>query len=91
MKGQVYNPNFVFWSRIISTLIWPFYFIFNLFRKLHPLNSENINSILICQYHRIGDVFLIAPVLRSLKKRYPQAHLTLLCCQDAEILARDLE
>ena len=91
MNGQVYNPYFIFWSRIISTLIWPFYFFCNLYRKSYSLNDENINAILICQYHRIGDVLLIAPVLRSLKIRYPQAHLTLLCCQDAEILARDLE
>ena len=91
MNGQVYNPYFIFWSRIIDILIWPFYFICNLSRKSYLLNDENINSILICQYHRIGDVFIIAPVFRSLKKRYPQAHIILLCCQAAEKLSRDLK
>jgi len=91
MNGQVYNPYFIFLSRIINRLIWPFYFFCNLYRKSYSLNDENINSILICQYHRIGDVFLIAPVLRSLKKRYPQAHIILLCCQGAEKLSRDLK
>ena len=91
MNGQVYNPYFIFWSHIINRLIWPFYFFCNLYRKSYSLNDENINSILICQYHRIGDVFLIAPVLRSLKKRYPQAHIILLCCQGAEKLSLDLK
>jgi len=91
MNGQIYNPYYIFWSRIISMLIWPFYFFCNLSRKSYSLNNININSILICQYHRIGDVLIIAPVLHSLKKRYPQAHIILLCCQGAEQLSRDLK
>tara|TARA_B100001250_G_scaffold414216_2_gene451348 strand:- start:540 stop:1631 length:1092 start_codon:yes stop_codon:yes gene_type:complete len=91
MNGQLYNPYFIFWSRIINILIWPFYSCFNLFRKSYSLNDKNIKSILICQYHRIGDVFLIASVLRSIKKRYPQAHVILLCCRGAEKLSQDLD
>ncbi len=91
MNGDVYNPRYIFWSRIVSTLIWPIYFLFNLFRQAHKINHEDIGSILVCQYQRIGDILLIVPVLESLKKRFPKAKITLLCCSAGEPLARDLE
>jgi ADP-heptose:LPS heptosyltransferase len=37
-----------------------------------------MNSILVIQLKRIGDVILTTPALRELRKLYPQAHITLL-------------
>jgi ADP-heptose:LPS heptosyltransferase len=37
-----------------------------------------MNSILVIQLKRLGDVILTTPALRALRKLYPQAHITLL-------------
>jgi ADP-heptose:LPS heptosyltransferase len=37
-----------------------------------------MNSILVIQLKRLGDVILTTPALRELRKLYPQAHITLL-------------
>ena len=87
---QIYNPTHVFWSRILSRLISPLYLFCNLFRKSELLDSDKIKSIFVLQYHRIGDVILIAPILKSLKNKFPRAKITLLCCQQAVLLAENL-
>jgi len=90
MTNQVYNPKFLFFSRIISVIIAPFYLFFNLFRKTYSLDEVEIKSILVSEYHRIGDVFLIIPALKVLKSTFPDSKLVLLCCESAKDLVTDL-
>ena len=88
--SQIYNPRYVFWAQFFSVIISPFYLFFNLFRKSKMLQDDEINNIIVCQYHRIGDVIMIAPILASLKEKFPNAKTTLLCCPGAVTLAKEL-
>lgn len=63
----------------------------NFIRPSFHVTQDKIKSILVCQYHRIGDVLLIIPVLHLLRKQYPKAKITLLCCTSAKPLAQDLK
>ena len=91
MKGSVYKPSFIFWSRLISIAISPIYIFYNLFRRDSKIKNLNQSSILVSEYHRIGDVLLIEPVLRSLKKTFPQSNLTLICNPLVNDLAKELQ
>ena len=46
-----------------------------------------MNSILVIQLKRLGDVILTTPALRELRKLYPQAHITLLLDQHSAAVA----
>jgi ADP-heptose:LPS heptosyltransferase len=46
-----------------------------------------MNSILVIQLKRLGDVILTTPALRELRMLYPQAHVTLLLDQHSAALA----
>tara|TARA_B100000959_G_scaffold248298_1_gene275078 strand:- start:183 stop:1274 length:1092 start_codon:yes stop_codon:yes gene_type:complete len=86
----VYNKKIIFWSQIFSSLFYPYFKIINYFRPIFDLDSLEIKTILVTEYHRIGDVLIIEPVLRSIKKKYPNAHLILICNENVENLARYL-
>jgi len=91
MKGVVYHPAFFLCSRLISILISPLYIFINLFRTYSQPSNLNNCSILVSEYHRIGDILLIEPALRSIKKTFPRSHLMLICNPQAEKLAKDLK
>ena len=60
MKQEIYKPSFLFFSRLISALLTPFYLILNLFRIRKLFQEDIIKTILVTEYHRIGDVLMIA-------------------------------
>ena len=90
MISDIYNPTHIFWARIVSAFLYPVYYIFNLFRRSYDLNKISFKTILVTEYHRIGDVILIASVLQSLKQKFPDSKIILLCHPSAEKLAIEL-
>ncbi len=90
MQKRIYSLKYLIISRLISLLISPYYGFLNLFRKNLSLDNITIKKILITEYHRIGDLIIIAPILKSIKKTYPDAKLILLCNNLAEQLAKQL-
>ena len=87
LKGQIYSKNTIFFSRLFSILLSPIYSFLNLFRSRYQLENIKIKKILVTEYHRIGDVLIIAPILKSLKLKFPTSHLILVCNQDVRELA----
>ena len=87
---KVYSPTHLFWSRIISYIILPYYSFLNLFRASYTLDTLDVKIILVTEYHRIGDVIMIAPALHYIKARFPNAHLILLCNEPTASLANHL-
>ena len=83
MTQGVYSGKALIISNIISILIFPFYKALNIFRKKYDLKRIAINKILILEYHRIGDVIMILGVLRSLRFKYPNSKITLVCNSEA--------
>ena len=79
MIYKVYSRWTVIISRVISFFISPYYKLFNLFRSNYRITDIEIKTILVTEYHRIGDVLIISPVLKSLKRKFPKAHLILIC------------
>jgi ADP-heptose:LPS heptosyltransferase len=49
-----------------------------LFKRKRRLPVENIRNILIIKFAAVGDVLLMQPLLRALKKAYPNSKLTFL-------------
>ena len=60
-------------------------------RPAVSLKGLQVKSVLITEYHRIGDVLIIAPVLKMLKNTFPNAKIILLCKNSAVMLARHLK
>jgi len=50
-----------------------------LFKKKKRLPIENIKKILIIKLAAIGDTILMIPMLRTLKKNFPEAEISFLC------------
>ena len=46
-----------------------------------------MNSILVIQLKRLGDVILTTPALRGLRQLYPEAHITLMLDHHSAALA----
>ena len=90
-KPRVYSNSTLYVSKIISALLAPYFKIINLFRPLNDLNSFSVQNILITEYHRIGDVIMIVPAVQALKKRYPEARITLICSPKTLDLAKHLD
>ena len=88
--SKVYSPILLFWARLISSILLPYYSILNLFRTSYTLDTLDVKIILVTEYHRIGDVIMIAPALQSIKARFPDAHLVLLCNEPTAPLANHL-
>ena len=91
LTQKVYSPTNLFLSKAISCFLYPYYLFFNLFRKSYLLEGLDVKVILVTEYHRIGDVIMIAPALKAIKQKYPKSHLILLCNQQALELVRSLE
>jgi len=83
LKHKVYSNKHLILSHLISFLISPYYNIFNLFRKNYKIENLKIKKILVLEYHRIGDIIIILPVLRSIKKNFPDSELILVCCKNS--------
>ena len=77
-------------SRLISLFISPYYKILNFFRNNYSITDIEIKTILVTEYHRIGDVLIISPVLKSLKRKFPKAQLILICNREVGQLASHL-
>ena len=67
---MIYKPSYVFLAKIFSMLIAPYFKFFNFFRKKHDLQSIDVKTILVTEYHRIGDVIIIAPILKSIDQKW---------------------
>tara|TARA_B100001123_G_C15331074_1_gene1031233 strand:+ start:3193 stop:4284 length:1092 start_codon:yes stop_codon:yes gene_type:complete len=92
MKQEIYKPSFLFFSILIGALIAPFYRFFNLLRPNTLFQVEMVKTILVAEYHRIGDVLMIIPALHALKERFNKdVRIILLCSSSSAPLARDLE
>lgn len=50
-----------------------------LFKRKKRLPVGNIKNILVIKFAAIGDIILMVPMLRLLKKNYPDAKITFLC------------
>ena len=70
---KVYSKETIIISRLFSFFLSPYYKFLNLFRHNYQITDIEIKTILVTEYHRIGDVLIIAPVLKSLKKKFPKA------------------
>ena len=90
MTNQIYNKRNLFWSRLISSFLHPYYSFFNLFRKKYELEDIEVKNIVVTEYHRIGDILMIAKTLKSIKKSFPNSRLILLCSNQAQLLAEHL-
>tara|TARA_Y100000816_G_scaffold284423_1_gene262575 strand:- start:3 stop:1085 length:1083 start_codon:yes stop_codon:yes gene_type:complete len=84
---MVYKSSYVFWAKIFSALIFPYFKILNLFRKKYDIKNIKVKTILVTEYHRIGDVIIIAPILESIRSRFPDAQIILICNESAKKLA----
>ena len=91
MPNQIYSKRNLFWSRLISSFLYPYYSFFNLFRKKYALEDIEVKNIVVTEYHRIGDVLIIAKTLKSIKKSFPNSRLILLCSDQAHLLAGHLK
>lgn len=52
------------------------------------LRAEEISRVLVVEPWQIGDVVMATPVLRLIRERFPDAHVTLLGKSHAEVLLR---
>ncbi len=82
---KVYSKETIIISRLFSFFLSPYYKFLNLFRHNYQITDIEIKTILVTEYHRIGDVLIIAPILKSLKKKFPKAHLILICNKEGVI------
>ena len=90
-KLKVYSNSTLYVSKIISALLAPYFQMINSFRPSIDMNNISIQNIVILEYHRIGDVIMIIPAVQALKKKYPQAKITLICNPKTLDLAKHLE
>ena len=58
-------------------LLWPFLFI----RRTKILQKDAVRNILFLRHDRIGDMVLSTAALRSLKRAYPEARITVLASE----------
>lgn len=88
---MVYKSSYIFWAKTFSTIIAPYFKILNLFRKKYDPKLIKIKTILVTEYHRIGDVIIIAPILKSIKSNFPNAKIILICSDSAKEIAEYLK
>ena len=91
MTTKVYSSSNILWSKIISFLIAPFFIFANVFRAKYDLEKIEIKTILVAEYHRIGDVIIIIPVMQMIRDKYPNAKIILLCNYEVVELATHLK
>ena len=79
MGRELYSFYYIAIGYLISFIIAPYFKLANYFRPLYKLDEINVKVILVNEYHRIGDVLLIEPILRSLRAKFPEANIILIC------------
>ena len=91
MNQEVYKPSHLFWSKLISAIIKPFFLLFNRHKIIStPFSVEDINTILVTEYHRIGDMIMSTSALRVIKNAFPNSKLILVTNPDAIQLAENM-
>ena len=90
MESRLYNARYVYFSRLLSILVYPYFFFINIFKKKYSLEELKVKNILVTEYHRIGDVIIIAPILKSIKNKFPNSNLILICNKQVAHLANHL-
>ena len=90
MKQEVYHPTWLFLSKLLSGLLHPLWLLFSHTKYFSVLDKSKIKKIIIGEYHCIGDVVLIIPALKVLKKSFPDAELTLITNPDIRELAEEM-
>ena len=83
MKQKVYSQVHLTLSNILSYIVSPYFLFFNLFRKKYYLKKIKVKKILILEYHRIGDVLIILPIIKSIRRGYPKSKIVLVCCEES--------
>ena len=91
MKQEVYHPTWLFLSKLLSGLLHPLWFLFSHTKYFPAIDKSKIKKIIIGEYHCIGDVILIVPALKVLKKSFPNAELTLITNPDTQELAEEMK
>ena len=87
---KVYSSTNILWSKIISFLVAPYFKFVNIFRKKYDFEKIEIKTILVAEYHRIGDVIIIIPAMEMIRDKYPNAKIILLCNYEVMELATHL-
>lgn len=60
-------------------------------RKIQePLNIANIKSLIILEPTAIGDIIMLIPFLKVIRKNFKNAKITLVCAKHAEIILKEL-
>ena len=90
MKQEIFWPLYLNLSRVVAFLISPYYHFFNFFKEFKPLESIEMRTILVAEYHRIGDILMILPALKALKAKFNNAKIILICCPEATNLCTEL-
>ena len=55
------------------------FFFFKKWKKYPPINKKEVNEVLVLGMLLIGDTIMYIPVLRTIKKNFPFAKITLIC------------
>ena len=81
-----FNPKIVKFAKYLAPL-WALLGFFGSMRGRGPARDAP-RSILVFDFHLIGDIVLLTPLLKALRERYPDAHLCLVAGPwAAELLA----
>ena len=60
----------------MGKIMQPIWYLISLFKKKGRLDSP-VDNILIIDFHLIGDIILLIPLLKEVKKNYPRGKITL--------------
>tara|TARA_B100001996_G_C18647335_1_gene587946 strand:+ start:599 stop:1678 length:1080 start_codon:yes stop_codon:yes gene_type:complete len=92
LNQEIFNPKFIFWSKALSKVLTPIYFLFNVIRPKDVFNINNkIRTILITEYYCIGDILIVLPAIESLRRHFVNAKIMLICSVEAEPLAKTIK
>ena len=83
---MVYKSSYVFWAKI-QCINFSILQDFKPIQKKYDIKNIKVKTILVTEYHRIGDVIIIAPILESIRSRFPGAKIILICNESAKELA----
>lgn len=72
---RTFNPKIVKFAKYFAPLWALLGFFGNFFG--HKLCEDRPNTILVFDFHLIGDVVLLTPLLKALRRGYPEAHICL--------------
>ncbi len=87
-EQEIFNPKKLRQARILSKISGNFR---PKRRSNYPLDHASIKHILVQEYQCIGDVIMLEPTLRSLRKAFPLATIDLLCSPATVALAKKVK